>query len=79
MSVYVVYLLFKFYVRIIELDMYIIYRLRVWIVYFRVDRYIEICKEKLKLWLLNVKSKIINLINNLYEKKEVSEKIYFNF
>lgn len=33
----------------------------------------------MKLWLLNVKSKIINLINNLYEKKEVSEKIILIF
>lgn len=75
---HVVYLLFKLYVRIIESDMHIIYRLRAWTVQLRVDRHIETCKEKLKLWSLNVKSKTTNLTNNLYEKKEVSEKIYPN-
>lgn len=75
---HVVYLLFKLYVRIIESDMHIIYRLRAWTVQLRVDRHIETCKEKLKLWSLDAKSKTTNLTNNLYEKKEVSEKIYPN-
>lgn len=49
LSMHAVYLLFKLYVRIIESDMHIIYRLRALTVQLRVDRHIETCKEKLKL------------------------------